>query len=138
MAFKDRAEIETLLRATADEALEFPVASLDEPMVFSSIVEELELCLAVETAFKVQIPDEEVQQFTTLNGYLDWLVVWLPLLDSMLMKTATWTEGFLAYQRGVPASSNPHPCECAKFAEWVSGWRAGLNKFYTTNRNTIL
>ena len=35
MAFKDRAEIETLLRATADE---------------------------------------EVQQFTTLNGYLDWLV----------------------------------------------------------------
>ena len=29
MAFKDRAEIETLLRATADEALEFPVASLD-------------------------------------------------------------------------------------------------------------
>ena len=74
MAFKDRAEIETLLRATADEALEFPVASLDEPMVFSSIVEELELCLAVETAFKVQIPDEEVQQFTTLNGYLAWLV----------------------------------------------------------------
>ena len=43
-------------------------------MVFSSIVEELELCLAVETAFKVQIPDEEVLQFTTLNGYLDWLV----------------------------------------------------------------
>ena len=74
MAFKDRAEIETLLRATADEALEFPAASLDEPMVFSSIVEELELCLAVETTFKVQIPDEEVQQFTTLNGYLDWLV----------------------------------------------------------------
>lgn len=70
----NRAEIETLLRATADETLEFPVASLDEPMAFSSIVEELELCLAVETAFKVQIPDEEVQQFTTLNGYLDWLV----------------------------------------------------------------
>ena len=45
MAFKDRAEIETLLRATADEALEFPVASLDEPMVFSSIVEELNCAL---------------------------------------------------------------------------------------------
>ena len=75
MAFNTPKEIEDLLMATARDCLvKHHSCTLDEPIFFFDGIEEIELCLAVEQAFKVDIPDDDAETFSSLRHYYTWLV----------------------------------------------------------------